>query len=109
MGRQTKYIIDSRYFDGTCLTCMTDGNHSDFGGETIEELRVRENNPFLIAVTLSKVSKMLCVYYQSQARPFKEITEEDYFCMMDILPPLRLKENSFFVGDIPCEYISLLF
>ena len=31
-----RYIIDSRYFDGTCLTSMSDDMHSDYGGETLE-------------------------------------------------------------------------
>lgn len=99
MHEQKKYVIDSRYFNGHCLACMKDGIHSDFGGETLEELRIRENNPFLIAVPLSRISKMLRIYHQSQFGPFKEITEEDYFYMMEILPPLRFRENSFFVGE----------
>lgn len=39
MNDQSRYIVDSRYFDGTCLTFMTDGFRSDFGGETLEEMR----------------------------------------------------------------------
>lgn len=38
MNDQSRYIVDSRYFDGTCLTFMTDGFRSDFGGETLEEM-----------------------------------------------------------------------
>ena len=34
-----RYVIDSRYFDGSCLTSMHDGTHSDYGGETLQELR----------------------------------------------------------------------
>lgn len=40
MNDQSRYIVDSRYFDGTCLTFMTDGFRSDFGGETLEEMHV---------------------------------------------------------------------
>lgn len=47
MKDRLKYVIDSRYFDGTCLTSMSDGFRNDYGGETIEELRIRENNPYL--------------------------------------------------------------
>ena len=32
-----RYIIDSRYFDGTCLTSMSDDMHSDYGGETLDK------------------------------------------------------------------------
>ncbi len=57
MKDRLKYVIDSRYFDGTCLTSMSDGFHNDYGEETIEELRIRENNPYLKAVTPSDIDK----------------------------------------------------
>ena len=41
-----RYVIDSRYFDGSCLTSMHDGIHSDYGGETLQELREREKKSF---------------------------------------------------------------
>ena len=86
MKDRLKYVIDSRYFDGTCLTSMSDGFHNDYGGETIEELRIRENNPYLKAVTPSDIDKKLRLYNQSLSEPFKEITEEDYYDLLDVLP-----------------------
>ena len=94
-----KYVIDSRYFNGTCLTSMSDGFHNDYGGETVEELRIRENNPYLKAVTPSDIDKKLRLYNQSLSEPFKEITKEDYYDLLDVLPPLRMRQNSFFVGE----------
>lgn len=99
MKDRLKYVIDSRYFDGTCLTSMSDGFHNDYGGETIEELRIRENNPYLKAITPSDIDKKLRLYNQSLSEPFKEITEEDYYDLLDVLPPLRMRQNSFFVGE----------
>ena len=99
MKDRLKYVIDSRYFDGTCLTSMSDGFHNDYGGETIEELRIRENNPYLKAVTPSEMDKKLRLYNQSLSEPFKEITEEEYYDLLDVLPPLRMRQNSFFVGE----------
>ena len=99
MKDRLKYVIDSRYFDGTCLTSMSDGFHNDYGGETIEELRIRENNPYLKAVTPSEMDKKLRLYHQSLSEPFKKITEEDYYDLLDVLPPLRMRQNSFFVGE----------
>lgn len=64
-------------------------------GETIEELRIRENNPYLKAVTPSDMDKKLRLYHQSLSEPFKEITEEDYYDLLDVLPPLRMRQNSF--------------
>lgn len=52
-----RFIIDSRCFDGSCLTVMSDGIHSDYGHETLEELRERENNPSLIAVPGNAICK----------------------------------------------------
>lgn len=69
MKDRLKYVIDSRYFDGTCLTSMSDGFRNDYGGETIEELRIRENNPFLITVTQSRINKMLRIFYNSLEAP----------------------------------------
>lgn len=74
MNDQSRYIVDSRYFDGTCLTFMTDGFRSDFGGETLEEMRVRENNPYLTSVTRQRIDKMLHLYLQALSAPFSEIS-----------------------------------
>lgn len=98
-NEQLKFIIDSRFFRGTCITSMYDGIHSDYGGETLDELKVRENNPFLIAVSDNTINKMIHIYEKSLCGPFSEITEEDYYDSMDVLPPIRLKRNSFFVGE----------
>lgn len=99
MNDRSRYIVDSRYFDGTCLTLMTDGVRSDFGGETLEEMRVRENNPYLTSVTRQRLDKMLRLYLQALSAPFSEITKEEYHDLMDVLPPLRLEKDSFFVGE----------
>ena len=99
MKNQQKYIIDSRYFNGSCITIMTDGVRSDFGGETLEELRKQENNPFLIAVTQSRINRMVKLYLQALSEPFREITEKEYYDLMDVLPPLRLRKDSFFIGE----------
>lgn len=57
MNDQSRYIVDSRYFDGTCLTFMTDGFRSDFGGETLEEMRVDSSTEaYLFALLMNKDS-----------------------------------------------------
>lgn len=96
---QLKFIIDSRFFSGSCITSMSDSIHSDYGGETLEELKVREHNPFLIAVSDNTINKMICIYEKSLCGPFSEISEEDYYDSMNVLPPIRLKGHSFFVGE----------
>ena len=42
-----KFVVDSRSFDGSCVTTMSDGIHGDYHHETLEELRDREKNPYL--------------------------------------------------------------
>lgn len=98
-NEQIKFIVDSRFFRGTLITSMYDGIHSDYGGETLEELKISENNPFLIAVSDNTINKMIRIYEKSLCGPFSEITKEDYYDSMDVLPPIRLKRNSFFVGE----------
>lgn len=49
----TKYVIDPDNFEGVVITSMSDGIHNDYSkGETLEEIRVRNDNPNLIAVSL---------------------------------------------------------
>lgn len=98
-NEQIKFIVDSRFFRGTLITSMYDGIHSDYGGETLEELKISENNPFLIAVSDNTINKMIRIYEKSLCGSFSEISEEDYYDSMDVLPPIRLKRNSFFVGE----------
>ena len=84
-----KFVVDSRSFDGSCVTTMSDGIHSDYHHETLEELRDREKNPYLTAVSGNTVRKMIRIHLQSLCAPFSEITEERYFDYMDVLPPIR--------------------
>lgn len=94
-----KYIIDSRYFKGECVTSMGDNLHSDYGNETLEELRVREKNPYLIAVTPERMNLLVKRYQNALQTPFKEITEERYWDLLNCLPPARMGNSFFFVGE----------
>ena len=98
-NKQIKYVIDSRFFRGYCLTSLSDGIHSDYGGETLEELRVSERNPYLIPVSGKELDKRLHIYEKSLCGSFHEITEETYYDSMKVLPPIRLTERYFFVGE----------
>jgi len=94
-----KYIIDSRYFDGSCLTSMSDDLHSDYGSETLEELREREKNPGLVAISTRRMALLVKRYSQALSRPFREITEERYYDLFECLPPARMGNGWFFVGE----------
>ena len=95
-----KFVVDSRSFDGSCVTTMSDGIHGDYHHETLEELRDREKNPYLIAVSGNTVRKMIRIHLQSLCAPFSEITEERYFDYMDVLPPIRRTRNFFFLETL---------
>lgn len=94
-----KYIIDSRYFDGVCLTWMSDDMHNDYGRETLEELREREKNPHLAAVSPDRMILLVERYTRALCTPFREITEERYYDLLECLPPKRRKNGRFFVGE----------
>lgn len=94
-----KFVIDSRCFRGSCVTSMSDGIHCDYYGSTLEELKKQENNPFLVAVTRNAIHKRSRIHDKSLCRPFREITEENYYNCMNELPPVRLKHHSFFFGE----------
>lgn len=98
-NEQLKFVIDSRFFHGYCLTSLSDGIHSDYGGETLEELKKQENNPYLIVISPDEIYKRNRIYEQSLCAPFLEITEEDYNNYLNILPPIRYTGHFFFVGE----------
>lgn len=98
-NEQLKYVIDSRFFRRYCLTSLSDGTHSDYGGEALEELRVSEHNPYLISVSGKELDKRLRIYEKSLCGSFHEITEETYYDSMNVLPPIRLTGCYFFVGE----------
>ena len=102
---KTKYVIDSTHFSGHCITSMRDGVRCDYYGNTIEELRERENNPNLIAVSDSRVNILLKRYQQSLQLPFAEIAEDKYDWFMNCVPPRRFKGTQFFMGE--CDYSNL--
>ena len=96
-----KYVIDtSKEFDGVVYTSMTDDVHSDYGGETIEEIRERDPQGKYEVVDSDAVSRLLDGYIDKLcSEPFKEIAEEDYWDMMECVPPARSGHNWFFVGE----------
>lgn len=98
-NERLKFVVDSRFFRGYCLTSLSDGTHSDYGGETLEELRINEENPYLIAISPDQIYKRNRIYEQSLCAPFREITEEDYNDYLNVLPPIRYTGRFFFVGE----------
>lgn len=98
-----KYVIDaSRKFDGSVITSMQDDVHSDYGGETLEELQ--ERYPGARLADKEEVQKLFDQYIADMvSEPFEEIDEERYYELMNCVPPARSSHNWFFVGE-PYQY-----
>lgn len=96
-----KYIIDPTIqFEGAVVTSLSDDEHSDYGGETLEELKNIHNNPHLTAVSPEKVTELVNEHRKALNKsPFKEIDEDRYYDAMDCLPPARMLRDAFFVGE----------
>ena len=78
---------------------MSDGVHCDYFGNTLEELRGKEGNPYLVALPIKALRKHLRIYSESLCGPFKEVDEWRYKSQLDELPPIRRNRNSFFMGE----------
>ena len=85
-----KFVVDSRSFDGSCVTTMSDGIHGDYHHETLEELRDREKNPYLTAVSGNTVRKMIRIHLQSlcakgQRYPLKASADREEPALANII------------------------
>lgn len=96
-----KYIIDpTKPFEGAVVTSMKDDVHSDYGGETLDELKAHYKTPDLVAVPPETVAELVEQHRQKlNKEPFEEITEEKYEDLFDCLPPARMLKDMFFVGE----------
>lgn len=99
MDSRTRFIADSRCFSGVCQTIMLDGLHSDSSGETLEELRIRKDNPYITALSPRQMEKRMRLYRQALCAPFEEITKKEYLERLNVLPPIRKREDSFFLSE----------
>lgn len=65
----------------------------------MQELRERERNPFLVAVSPEKILFLTRRYVRILCTPFREITREDYYFLFECVPPARMGRDWFFVGE----------
>ena len=96
-----KYIIEtSRKFDGCIYTCMSDDVHSDYGGETLEEIRHANPGKTFEVVENDKLNELVREYIKTiSSDPFEEITHDQYWDYMECVPPARSGRNWFFLGE----------
>lgn len=99
MNDKKKWVFDPDRFDGACITVMSDGLHSDYGGETLDELQLRYGNSRLQALGWPETSNVFKVYEKKLQRAFEEITEEVFPRMLGELPPARMIQGGFFFGE----------
>ncbi|WP_165044936.1 hypothetical protein [Dysgonomonas sp. ZJ709] len=97
---ETRFVVDVKNFEGKLVTTISDGLHDDYGeGETLKEIRKRENNPNLKALTWKELDPLFNGYYKSLCKPFEEIAAKDYIRYLGSVPPKRHKQGRFFVGE----------
>lgn len=96
-----KYVIQTdREFDGCVYTSMPDDVHCNYSGETIEEIRAHNPSHTYEVVDGSTVDIMVDEYLiKLTSEPFKEITEEEYYDMIECVPTARQGRNWYFVGE----------
>lgn len=95
-----RYVVNPFRFTGTVITSMSDGIHNDYDKrETLDMLRKRTKNPWLVAVTVEEIHAMINKYQASLQAPFEEITEYKYWDLLGCVPPKRQRYGSFFLGE----------
>lgn len=107
----TLYIIDPLNFKGQIVNTMTSAQGTpmfvDYMDEptTIEEYRIKKNNPRLIAIDWEEFEKKYYrPYLNSLCKEFQPETEEQYWDALECLPPKRWttsedEKEFFFVGE----------
>ncbi len=95
------YIVNSKitnpFYD---CTSMSDDLHVDYtGGLTLEQYKVAQSNPDLIAVSPEEFYKRLDEYRISLIQEFKEVSEEEYNTCFNCMPPKRYRRGRFFLGE----------
>lgn len=79
---------------------MKDNVHSDYSGKTIEQIRAERGNPNLDVISEEELGTLLNDHRNKiNSKPFKEITEDDYTRLYECLPPARMGNGWFFVGE----------
>ena len=78
---------------------MSDGVHCDYFGNTLEELREKEGNPYLVALSIKALRKHFRIYSEALCGPFEEVSEARYYDQLSVLPPIRKNRDSFFMGE----------
>lgn len=99
-----KFVIDPTNFKGHSLTVLNDEGRSIYGGETLDELKIRENNPNLQALSDNEFWKIYKNYEADMCKDsLKEITEEQYWEAFGDVPPqvcpTRYARESFIHGE----------
>ena len=57
-----KFVVDSRSFDGSCVTTMSDGIHGDYHHETLEERKYSINS---LVYWVTYVHNVVYSFYRS--------------------------------------------
>ena len=95
------YIIDShKKFDGTVINTITDGKIVDYtNGLTLEQYKKEKKNPHLILLTKRELWERVKLHRLKLMGKFREISDKEYYWLLECVPPKRQYHNCFFVGE----------
>lgn len=105
-----RYLIDTnKKFDGSVYTTLNAENRCMYGGETVEELQARYPKANFKIIENEELDRLIETYINEVgSEPFKEISEERYWDLMNCLPPERMGRGWFYVGE-PYNFDLYLF
>lgn len=96
------YLINPKEFKGHALAILTDGK-SPWSNKTKEDYE-KEYNAELIELDWDSLyEQYIEPHHKSLQQPFKEITEEEWHEMLNVLPPMRWTKHTdgsfFFISE----------
>lgn len=96
-----KYIIDtSQPFEGFVYSPMSDNVHTDYGRQTIDDLKKEYPNRSFAIIDDEELDELLDAYIvRISTEAFEEISKERYWELMECVPPAKQGRNWFYVGE----------
>lgn len=83
-----KYVIEKDNFKGFVITSLNNEGRSHYTDKTIKEMQ-QEYESELITITDEELNLVIKEYENSLQNDWQEISEEDYYDMLECLPPMN--------------------
>ena len=84
------YIVSpGEDFRGAPVDILDNGNIARYSNCTLDDLQKQYNNNLVTAKESEFKEKYLKPYYDSLQKEYEEISEDRYYTLLEVLPPLR--------------------